>query len=350
MGWKKNICLFWMVVVFSFCWLPVNSWSDCTAPPSGLVSWWGGDNNALDMVGINDGVLQGDAAYAAGRVGQAFSLDGTNGYVQVPDSPAFNFDAGDFSLSLWVNYDAVRAGTEWQIPNAFFGQHGGSGSGFNKWSFYSADSGLYFHISNPAPIFVGPVPFTPQTEQWYYLSLTRTGATFSFYVNGILAGSLTDATPIPDVNTSLTIGQLENLGYFNGLIDEVAIFNRALTADEISAIYNAGSAGQCPIRRVLTVTPTGTGSGKVTGNGLNCTWNGSSSSGTCSASLAHNTAVSLTASTGIGSAFSGWSGGSGSAAGCSGAGACALTISQASSIGSIFIQKSSIYLPLILRP
>ncbi|NVN91044.1 MAG: LamG domain-containing protein [Desulfuromonadales bacterium] len=216
----------------------------CVTPPSGLVSWWGGDNNALDIVGNNNGTLSG-ATYAPGKVSQAFSLNGTNAYVQVPDSPAFNFGAGDFSLSLWVNYAAVRGGSEWSIPNAFIGQHGGSGFGPNKWSFYSADNGLYFHISNPSPIFVGPVSFTPQTGQWYHLFLTRKGPTFSFYVNGILIDTLTNTTPIPDVETPLTIGQLENMGYFNGLIDEVDIFNRALTAEEIAAIYSAGNTGMC---------------------------------------------------------------------------------------------------------
>jgi len=100
----------------------------------------------------------------------------------------------------------------------------------------------------------------------------------------------------------------------------------------------------------LTVTPSGEGSGSVTGNGIDCAWNGIISSGTCSVNLDYNTAVSLTAYPSIGSTFSGWSGGSGSAAGCSGTGACAFNLAEASGIGSIFTRKSLIYLPLILRP
>jgi len=100
----------------------------------------------------------------------------------------------------------------------------------------------------------------------------------------------------------------------------------------------------------MTVTPSGEGGGSVTGNGIDCAWNGSGSSGTCSVNLDYNTAVSLTATPNVGSAFSGWSGGSGSAAGCSGTGACAFNLTEESGIGSIFTRKSLIYLPLILRP
>jgi hypothetical protein len=100
----------------------------------------------------------------------------------------------------------------------------------------------------------------------------------------------------------------------------------------------------------LAVTPSGTGSGSVTGNGIDCEWDGSGSSGTCSISLEYSTAVSLTAAPNAGATFTGWSGGTGSASGCNGTGACAFNMTEASSIGSIFSQKSSIYLPLILRP
>ena len=100
----------------------------------------------------------------------------------------------------------------------------------------------------------------------------------------------------------------------------------------------------------MTVTPSGTGSGTVTGNGLNSLWNGSGSNGTCSVNLDYNTAVSLISAPNAGSNFAGWTGGSGSAAGCSGTGACAFNLTEVSGIGGIFSQKSSIYLPLILRP
>jgi hypothetical protein len=108
MGWKKKVCLIRMVVVFSFCWLPVVtvtaapasvgavsfapslSYLDlavtssgngnvsifqndtCTPAPSGLVSWWRAEGDARDFWDGNHGAMQNGATFAAGKVGQAF--------------------------------------------------------------------------------------------------------------------------------------------------------------------------------------------------------------------------------------------------------------------------------------
>ena len=55
-------------------------------PPSGLVAWWPGNGNALDIVDGNNGTLTGGVTYTNGEVGQAFDLDGTSGYVVAPAS------------------------------------------------------------------------------------------------------------------------------------------------------------------------------------------------------------------------------------------------------------------------
>src|ERR1035438_688907 len=67
--------------------------TNCTPAPSGLISWWPGNGSAFDVAGTNNGTLLGGATYAAGEVGQAFSFDGVNGAVQIPDSPSISFPA-----------------------------------------------------------------------------------------------------------------------------------------------------------------------------------------------------------------------------------------------------------------
>jgi hypothetical protein len=61
---------------------------NCTAPPSGLIAWWPGNGNALDIVGGNNGVLSSGVTFAPGEVGPAFSFNGSNQSVIVPDSPS----------------------------------------------------------------------------------------------------------------------------------------------------------------------------------------------------------------------------------------------------------------------
>jgi hypothetical protein len=79
-----------------------------------------------------------------------------------------------------------------------------------------------------------------------------------------LDGSLATTLSIPANARTLRIGaDSDGLNRFTGLIDEVEIFNLALTADEISAIYNAETAGKCVPPYTLTVTMAGTGTGTV---------------------------------------------------------------------------------------
>jgi hypothetical protein len=173
-------------------------------------------------------------------------------YVTVPDSSVWAFGTNDFSIELWTKFNSVRSDSSYGQPaNVFVGQDEAGGS-HNKWVFY-LNNGLYFHINGSVSVYIGPIPFSPIVGQWYHLSLTRSGSTYSFYVDGTLLGTESNANSSPDVNAPLTLGQVEGLGYFDGLIDEVEIFNRALSASEIAAVSNAGSAGIC---KIDTIPPT----------------------------------------------------------------------------------------------
>src|SRR5439155_11484511 len=79
---------------------------NCFAPPAGLIGWWSGDGNANDIGGSDPGTLQGGAtANAVGVVGSAFSFDGTNAYVQIPDSPQLR--PGNLTIEAWVRFNSL---------------------------------------------------------------------------------------------------------------------------------------------------------------------------------------------------------------------------------------------------
>jgi len=78
----------------------------CSQPLPGLSGWWAGDGNANDLAGTNNGVLQnGATASVPGLVGLAFSFDGTNNYVEIPDSPSLR--PTNLTIEAWVYFAAL---------------------------------------------------------------------------------------------------------------------------------------------------------------------------------------------------------------------------------------------------
>src|SRR5215468_10310391 len=73
--------------------VPAPAATNCVTAPSGLVSWWRGEGNALDSAGTNNGTLVGNVTFAPGMVGQGFLLNGTNSYIRIPHSASLNFDS-----------------------------------------------------------------------------------------------------------------------------------------------------------------------------------------------------------------------------------------------------------------
>src|SRR5439155_5935471 len=157
-------------------------------------------------------------------------------------SPSWAFGSGDFTIDLWVNFVAIN-----QV-NAFVANDEGSGP-LNKWVFQQHNGQLQFHINSPSignpGIDIGSTPFAPQPGEWHHVAVTKNGTTYTFYVDGVAGSPVANTMAVPDANAPLTIGQAENNFFLNGQLDEIEIFNRSLTASEIQAIVNAGSAGKC---------------------------------------------------------------------------------------------------------
>lgn len=218
--------------------------ASCLPPPSGLISWWPGDGNANDAVNGNNGTLQGGATFAPGLVGQAFSFDGVDDYVAAPDSPAWDFGSNDFTIELWAKLDQIR--------NAMF-IHQQSGAGPGGWEFYfqtfGASHQLIFNSQNGFAI---SRSWSPQLNTWHHLAVTKMSGVYKLYVDGVQLGAeQADARSLPDVTGSVRIGSwaggADSSGRYemDGLIDELAVYKRALSVSEIQAIFEAGSAGKC---------------------------------------------------------------------------------------------------------
>jgi hypothetical protein len=212
----------------------------CTATPAGLIGRWPGDGTAQDVAHGRDGTLVGGTTFASGEVGQAFSFDGANDTVTIPDSPDWT-PAGDFTIDTWVNFAAFNGHS--QVLMAHDPQVGF----YPKWLFwYSLSGELGLHGYTGSSI-VDPITFawTPTESTWYHVAITRSGDDFALYVNGILVKTATTSVAMPSVNAPLTLGSSENDYFLNGMLDEPEIYQRALSTTEIKAIYDQGSAARC---------------------------------------------------------------------------------------------------------
>jgi hypothetical protein len=224
-------------------------------PPDGVIAWWRADGNAKDSVGDNHGELKGGVTIARGVAGQAFRLDGATGYVEVPRSDLWGFGTRDFSIELWAQFRAVAPPHDnIHQPNAVFigcDERGGPARG-HKWYFAYSGRFLLFHIvATPGGRygFYAKADFSPEVDQWYHLAVTRSRGTFTTYVNGMPRASQKDDIIIPYPDAPLTIGQAEGVGFFNGLIDDVAIYNRALSSEEVKARWSALAPAARPASR-----------------------------------------------------------------------------------------------------
>jgi hypothetical protein len=192
-------------------------------------------------------------------------------YVGVADNDVWAFGTNDFSIELWAKFLAPGGGSVGEPSNIFIGNDEGPGDR-NKWFFALGGGYLNFHINSPTlgPQFFPLAPFSPALNTWYHLAVTRSGSLYSLYINGALAKTATNSASVPNAAAFLTIGEAESLGFMNGLLDEVTIYNRALTAAEITSIWAAGSAGKCkassgPKLQIQSVSPvTGGNAGQTT--------------------------------------------------------------------------------------
>lgn len=206
--------------------------------------WWIADDTTRDIVARANGELVNGAGYGPGVVGNAFSFNGDYQNVTVMDDRAWDFGPCDFTISLWA-----KANTEF-AAGSFIAHTEGAGE-VNKWIFWVQPwGGLTFHVNWPeAPswglnvVTWGDGTFFLEAGKWYHLALTKSGTDYVLYVNGRRRAGNEGPLKVPDATAPLTIGQAEEFP-FDGLIDEVKIYRRALSHAEVRAFgYLQGIKG-----------------------------------------------------------------------------------------------------------
>jgi hypothetical protein len=219
-----------------------------------MVSWWPLDEGVgvttADLVGQNDGRLgrePTDPVWSAGFVGNALRFDGVDDVVRHTGDPSLDI-AEAITLDAWIFPTATKSQT---IVRR-------SASPFSSYSLaLSRGRHVVFSlpISGSPPVDVRITGYAINT--WTHVAGTYDGTSMKLYVNGELVNSAPRSGPLLTTPTggNLLIGTRLSLpsGTFQGLIDEVESFDRALSETEIRSIFNAGPHGKCKARLLVQI-------------------------------------------------------------------------------------------------
>ena len=213
----------------------------------GLVGYWSFDNNegsiAYDESGNdNNGLIEG-ASWTLGISGNALDFDGINDYVYVPSSSSLNFGHGDFSILAWVKTDNSKA-DDIQIIEKM--DRIGGQAPFR--GYYFRVSHHTYHENNPEPCLSDGIndveiwgdDFLADNEWHFIVATFDRDDKLKLYVDGEFDNS-EDINIVGniDVSNPLYIGQQDNSdNRFVGQIDEIRLYNRVVSKEEISELFN----------------------------------------------------------------------------------------------------------------
>jgi len=223
----------------------------------GIVGWWkldeGAGTSALDSSDHgNHGLLCGSPQWVAGKIGSALKFDGTDDYVDCGNSDVLNFGIGDWTVSAWIRTIQSSIGEE--NKGTIFANGGDYGGGIRyKLALGERILGAITLTTDDHSVkceATGSV--LVNDDSWHHVLGMRNGTDLFVYIDGVLDGCST----VPDgydlsgtSQCNAYIGVIRNrsngilIKHFEGLIDEVRVYNHALTEREVKELYESTKSG-----------------------------------------------------------------------------------------------------------
>ena len=218
--------------------------------PSGLTNWWRAEGNALDTQSGLNGTVTNSAGFGAGEVGSGFLISSSNhGYVDFGPNVGIS-GTSDFTVDFWMRTTSTAS-------QAIMDKRVGCGFG----GFFSIRMNMVGSGNSPGYLFVELedvsnsnhwvyFPTTLNDGVFHHVAVVRQGQIENVYIDGALAasanlGAVYDISNTADfeIGQSACSGSGDGTGWFDGSIDELHIFNRALAQSEVQSIFNAGASG-----------------------------------------------------------------------------------------------------------
>lgn len=215
------------------------------------VAYYQFSGNANDAVGPNHGTVMGGATLTTNRFSQAnsaYTFDGIDDKITVPDAPAWDFGTGDFSLTAWINVNNISTQ---RIVSAGHNATGDIwGLGFGNNGVWGSGTRINFFLHNGAYVDYSSAALNYTIGTWAFIAVVRSGTQLSMYYNNILVGSFTTSL-VANAGSSLTIGARQHnpgnyIEYFDGKIDEVNIYNKAVSQQHLADLYASNLVAYYP--------------------------------------------------------------------------------------------------------
>lgn len=202
-----------------------------------LISYWKLDESsgdASDSKGANTLFNQGTTSFTTGKINNGITNNGTSGkYFKTTDINTCDI-SGDFSISFWYKSAATPGATQGLfLKNDILRVYYQSGPKL------TVKAGNYKDYST-----------TLTSGTWYHLVITVSGTTQTLYKNASSVGTGT-ASARTNGDQPFQVG-IDNDGVFNGVIDEVGFWTRALSSGEVTTLYNSGSGIQYPFGETIS--------------------------------------------------------------------------------------------------
>lgn len=211
----------------------------------GLVGAWlfneGSGNTAIDSSGNkHDGEFVGNATLETnGKYGSALSCDGTEAYVMVPDHEDLEFD-GDFSIACWIQNEQPPSSASSFVTKGY-DKPGDAGGNAKPWYL------VYFLTEGTVDMFLRDTNDTNSRAQgttpvndgeWHHIVAMKAGNQVKVYIDGEEDASADAVDATYGENDQPLVFMVHHHRWINGLLDEVVIFDKALSEGEIDLIMN----------------------------------------------------------------------------------------------------------------
>ncbi|HSA58073.1 MAG TPA: LamG domain-containing protein [bacterium] len=212
----------------------VSEWSaiQTYATDDSLIAWWRFNGNASDSgtMGIN-GALRNGAGFAPGLDAQSLQVDGSNDYADMGNAAALHLP-GPLTISAWVNGDGLPSTSDTGILNL---------GTLNYALTYHTDGAVYYYIGDGGNNLSAPMSPNAWHQAVGVFDGTTNAGGMKLYLDNALVGTRASGLATTGATGALWIGRYD-MSYFRGLIDNVTIYNRALTDADVLNEYCAAQA------------------------------------------------------------------------------------------------------------